>query len=179
MFGGNAIRNDDIDRVIRQRDVFNGAFQEFDVIDAGLFLVFVSKGEHFVGHIQAVSFAGGANTFCGEDDVNAAAGAEVEDNFARLKLGERGGITAAQRRGHGLVRHGGFIHFVVEIFGDGVAAAELRPAAAASGAAAGSALRGLAVFLLYCFLDVRVTHRIAPLMDGPRSMGAAVLRPHK
>src|SRR6266568_4365760 len=72
----DAIRNDDVHGVIRQRDVFDGTFQEFDIFDAGLFLVFARKGEHFVGHIQAVSLARWADTFCGEDDVNAAAGAE-------------------------------------------------------------------------------------------------------
>src|SRR6266404_5316592 len=71
----DAVGDDDVDGVVRQRDVFNDALEKFNVFDAGFFLVLAGEREHFVGHVQTVGFAGGADSSPGEDDVNAAAGA--------------------------------------------------------------------------------------------------------
>src|SRR5712664_2679741 len=153
----DAVGDDDVDGVVRQRNVFNGAFQKFDVFDAGFFLVLAGEGEHFVGHVQAVGFAGRADAFCGKDDIDAAAGTEIEDDFAGLKLREGGWIAAAERGSDGFFRELGFFVVVVEIFRDGVAATEFG-AAATRRAAAGSALGGFDVFLFHGFLDVWLTH---------------------
>ena len=73
-------------------------------VDAGLPLVLASEREHVVGHVEPVGFAGGADTLGGEQDVDAAAGAEVEHGFARLQLDQRGGIAAAERGEHRFFR---------------------------------------------------------------------------
>src|SRR6266446_4960042 len=82
----DAIGDDDVHGVVGKRNVFNRALQELNIFDAGFFLIFAGEGEHFVGHVQTIGFASGADTFCGEDDVNAAARAEIEDDFAGLEL---------------------------------------------------------------------------------------------
>src|SRR5882672_2508823 len=154
----DAVGDDDVHGVVRQRNVFDGAFQEFDVFDAGFYLVFAGEGEHFVGHVQTVGFAGGADAFCREDDVNAAAGAEIENDFAGLKLCEGCRITAAERSSNGFFRERGFFGVVVEILGDGIAAAQFGATATTRRPAARSALCRFAVFLLYCFLNVWFAH---------------------
>src|SRR5882724_636412 len=155
----DAVGDDDVDGVVRQRDVFNDALEKFNVFDAGFFLVLAGEREHFVGHVQTVGFAGGADSSRGEDDVNAAAGAEIEDDFAGLELREGGWISAAERGSDGFFRYRSFFGVVVEIFRDGVAATEFGAAAATRRAAAGSALGGFPVFLFYRFSDVWLTHR--------------------
>ena len=53
--------------------------------------------EHLVGHVEAVGLAGRADAPGGEQDVDAAAGAEVEDGLALVQLGDRGRVAAAER----------------------------------------------------------------------------------
>ena len=62
---------------------FDLAFEEFDVFDAGLALVFAGEGEHLVGHVEAVGFAGGADAAGGEEDVDAAAASRGRGRFRR------------------------------------------------------------------------------------------------
>jgi hypothetical protein len=50
--------------------------------DGSLALIFAGEGEHLVGHVEAVGFAGGADAAGGEEHVDAASGAEVEDGLA-------------------------------------------------------------------------------------------------
>src|SRR6266850_2301740 len=148
----------DVDGVVRQRNVLNGALEEFEVFDAGFFLIFACEREHFVGHVQTVRFACGADALCGEDNVDAAARAEIEYDFAGLKLREGSRIAAAERGSDGFFRECGLLGIVVEIVGDGVAAAELCATSTARRAAAGSALGGFAVFLFHGFLDGWFAH---------------------
>ena len=91
---------------VGQGNVFDFALEELDVFDAGLALVLAGEGEHVVGHVEAVGLAGGSDAFGGEQHVDAAAGAEVEDDFAGLEIDERGGIAAAERCVHSLFRQG-------------------------------------------------------------------------
>src|SRR6267142_1452314 len=156
----DAVGDDDVDGVVRQRNVLNGALEEFDVFDAGFFLSFAGEREHFVRHVQTVSLAGGADAFCGEDDVDAAARAEIENDFAGLKLRESRWIAATERSSDGFFRECGLLGVVVEILGDGVAATEFGATAATRRAAASSALRSLAVFLFHGFLNVWFAHGI-------------------
>src|SRR5581483_10283257 len=58
----DTVGDDHVDRVVRQRDVLDGAFEEFDIRRAGLALILACEGEHLVGHVQAEDFAGGADT---------------------------------------------------------------------------------------------------------------------
>jgi hypothetical protein len=55
---------------------------ELDVLDTGLLRVLAGESKHLVGHVQAVCFAGRADATCGEQYVDPAAGAEVEDRLA-------------------------------------------------------------------------------------------------
>ena len=57
----DAVGNDDIDRVVGQRDTLNLALQKLDVRDPRLALVVVGQSQHFVGHVETVGFAGGAD----------------------------------------------------------------------------------------------------------------------
>ena len=136
------------------------AFEKFDVLDSGFFLVLVGEGEHFVGHVEAVGFSGGADAARGKQNVDAAAGAEVENGFTSVELGERGGIAAAERGLHGFGGNFARLRCVVEIGSDGIAAAAAGcGGCAATGAAAGGGTqRGLAVLVFHNFTDVRLTH---------------------
>ena len=93
----DAIGDDHIDRVVGQGDVFDFAFQKLHILDAGLALVLAGERQHFIGHIEAVGFAGRADAPRREQHVDAAAGAEIEHRFARIELRQRRGIAAAER----------------------------------------------------------------------------------
>ena len=54
--------------------------------------------EHVVGHVEAVRLARRTNALGGEQDVDAAARAEVEHRLAFAQVGERRGVAAAERR---------------------------------------------------------------------------------
>ena len=56
----HAVRDDDINGGVRQGNVLDLAFEELDVRDTGLALIFACQRQHVVGHIQAIGFAGGA-----------------------------------------------------------------------------------------------------------------------
>ena len=79
------------------------ALQELDVRETGLALVFACECEHLVGHVEAVSLAGWTDAFCGEEDIDASAGAEIEDGFSGMEVDERGRIAAAEGCEHGVL----------------------------------------------------------------------------
>ena len=60
------------------------------------------QGEHLVGHVQPVGLAGGADAAGGEQDVDAAAGAEVEHAFAFVEVGDGERVAAAEGGGDGV-----------------------------------------------------------------------------
>jgi hypothetical protein len=49
----HAVRDDDVDRAVGQRNLLDGALEEFDVLDTRLPLVRPSEFEHLIGHVQA------------------------------------------------------------------------------------------------------------------------------
>ena len=53
-------------------------------------------GQHLRRHVHADGAAGGADLASGDEDVEAAAAAEVEHDFAGFQRGERGGIAAGK-----------------------------------------------------------------------------------
>ena len=83
----DAVRDDDIDGVVGERDGLDLAFQKLDVLDARLLLVFAGERQHLVRHVEAVSFARGADAARGKQHVDAAARAQVEDGLARPATG--------------------------------------------------------------------------------------------
>ena len=57
------------------------ALEPVDVLDAGLDLVGAREVEHLVGHVEPVGSAGRGDAAGGEQDVDTAAGAEIEDGL--------------------------------------------------------------------------------------------------
>ena len=92
----HAVGDDHVDRVVGQRDVLDRALDELDVLDPGLALVCARQLEHLVGHVQAVGLAGRPDAAGREQDVDPAAGAEVEHGLALVQLGDRGRVAAAE-----------------------------------------------------------------------------------
>jgi hypothetical protein len=120
----DTVRDDDIDGVVREWNVLDLSLEEFDVCDAGLALVFAGKGEHFVCHVETVGFACGADAFGGEEHVNSSTRAEVEDNLSRIEVNESCRVAAAEGGEDGFLREFTLFRVAIEVFGDGVAAAE-------------------------------------------------------
>ena len=58
----------------------------------------LGEGEHLVGHVDAERATGRPDPLGREEDVDAAAGAEVEDALARMEVGDGGRVAAAERR---------------------------------------------------------------------------------
>ena len=53
----HAVRDDDVDRVVGQRNVLDLALQELDVLQAGLPLVLARQRQHLVRHVEPVGLA--------------------------------------------------------------------------------------------------------------------------
>ena len=98
----DAVGDDDVNRVVGQRDVLDAAQQELDVLHPGLGLVRVGELVHLRGHVQAIGLTAGGNTASGQEYVDASARAQVEDDVAGLEVGEQGRVPAAQRGGKGI-----------------------------------------------------------------------------
>ena len=150
----DAVGDDDVDRVVGQRNVFNFAFQKFDVFNARFALVFVGESQHLVGHVESIGFAGGADAPGGEQHVDAAARAEIENGFARLQFRERRRIAAAERGQQRFFRDLASLGGVVKISGDGIAATGRSARAAAGTASCLHAQGSFAIFLLDDVFDV-------------------------
>ena len=86
------------------RDRLDQTLEEVDVGDPRLSRVLLREREHLVGHVEAVGGSGRADTLRGEDDVDAAAGAEVEHDLALVQVGNGGGVAAAQAGECGCIR---------------------------------------------------------------------------
>ena len=99
----DAVRDHDVDALGGERDVLDEPLQEVDVRRAGLARVALRELEHLVGHVEAVDGSGRADSRGGEEDVDAAAGAEVEDGLALVEVGDRDGVAAAEAREDGLL----------------------------------------------------------------------------
>ena len=87
----------------RQRDRLDVALEELDVGRAGLGRVALGEREHLVGHVEAERAAGRADALRGEQDVDPAAGAEVEDALALVQVGDGDRVAAAEAREDGRV----------------------------------------------------------------------------
>lgn len=72
---------------VRQRDVLDGALQEFDVRGAGLGFVGIRQIQHLVSHVDSVGVAGRPDTSCRES--NAASGRTTDSSATRSTHSER------------------------------------------------------------------------------------------
>ena len=133
----DAVGDDHVDGVIGQRDVFNFALQKFDIVDSGRALVLVGERQHLIGHIEPVGFAGGADAVRGKQHVDASAGAEIEHRFAGIERGEQRRIAAAERGFERRLREFSGLRRIVQIAGNGIAAAFERGRSSAAGASSG------------------------------------------
>ena len=84
--------------------------------------------DHLVGHVDADDAALGADEARGQQQVDAGAGAEVEDDVAGAQAGERDRVAAAERVDDGVVGQGG--QLVGRVAGELDDGALARPACA-------------------------------------------------
>ena len=99
----DAVADDDVDRVGRQRDLLDVALEQLDVGHAGLGDVALGEGEHLVGHVEAEDAAGRADALGRQEHIDAAARAQVEHPLALVQLGHGDRVAAAERSHHGRV----------------------------------------------------------------------------
>src|ERR1700737_172722 len=69
----DAVGNDDIDGVVRKRNVLDFTFQELGIFYPCLALVLVRQRQHLIGHIQTVDFACWPDSVGGEQNIDATA----------------------------------------------------------------------------------------------------------
>ena len=100
----DAVADDHVKRLGRQRDGLDVALQELHVRDACLGDVARRQGQHLVGHVQAEDATRGSDATRRQEHVDAAAGAQVEDPLALVQVGHGDGVAAAQRGEHRGVR---------------------------------------------------------------------------
>ena len=74
-----------------------------DVRNPGLGGVPAGEREHLVGEVEPVSGSTRADTLRGQDHVDPAARAEVEDDLAFAKVGDRRRVSAAERCERGCI----------------------------------------------------------------------------
>src|SRR5438093_6094275 len=91
----HAVGDDYVHGVVGQRDVLDLALEKFHVFGSRFALVLVCQGKHFVGHVEAIGFAGSADTAGGTEAVKASDGTEVENNLAGVQTCQCGWIAAA------------------------------------------------------------------------------------
>src|SRR5687767_13747637 len=90
----DAVRDDYVNGIIRQRNILDVSLEELDVICARALPVLVRERKHLVGHVDTVGISGRSDAASGEEDIDAAARAEVENHFSRIQLGQRSRVAA-------------------------------------------------------------------------------------
>ena len=97
----DAVRHNDVHRVVRYGQRLDLALAKLDILDAHLALAGVGLGEHVVGHVHTDDLALLTHLPRRQEAVDAAAAAQVEHRLARLEAGDRHWIAAAKRKpGH-------------------------------------------------------------------------------
>ena len=91
---------DDVHRVVGQGNRLDRALQELHVGRPGLPLVLPRERQHLVGHVETVGLARGTDTARREQDVDAAAGPEVEDALLREEIGDAVDNVLDERERH-------------------------------------------------------------------------------
>jgi len=69
----DTIRDDDIDSVIRQRDVLDFSLQKLYILNSGLPSIFSGQRQHFIRHVQTIGLAGRPHPLAGQQHINAPA----------------------------------------------------------------------------------------------------------
>src|SRR5271170_7135602 len=149
----DAVRDDNVDRVVGQRDVLDLTFQELDIRDSRLLLVFTRERQHIVRHVQPICFASCADALCREQNVDAATGAEVKNGLSRSKIDQRGRIAAPERSQGGLLWNDPGLVRIVEVRSDRIAAPQAGFATRLHTAGLRDCPRGASVLLLDLYLN--------------------------
>jgi hypothetical protein len=92
----HAVRDDDIYRLIGDREVFDLTETELYVRRFILLDVLSGLFDHFRRHIDADDVSGVANFLRGEEAIEACAGAEIQNGLARLQRGDCVRISTAE-----------------------------------------------------------------------------------
>jgi hypothetical protein len=137
----HAIGDHDVDRVRGEGDVFDVPLQELDVRHAGLLAVPDREGEHLLGHVESVDLPGGPDALRGEQDVDPAAGPQVQHRFPLVELGDGGRVATAEAREHGSLREVLRVQRLVQIRAEPVPLLRARPARVAAIARGPGAVR--------------------------------------
>ena len=148
----DAVADDDVDRLGRQRQRLDVALQELDVRGPGLGGVRLGEREHLVGHVDPEGPAGRPDPLGRQEDIDPTAGAEVEDPLARMQVGDRGRVAAAERRQDRGVGQLVALERRVQVRPDGLGIAATR-------GALGGADRGVGVVLPDGLVDGLGGHR--------------------
>ena len=83
---------------VRQWDVLEVALDELDAVHAGLDRIAPRGIQHLGRHVQPDRAPTRGDATGRDQDVGPGAGAEVEDDLARVQVGDGSGHAAAQRR---------------------------------------------------------------------------------
>jgi hypothetical protein len=159
----DAVRDDDVHAPRRERDVLDQPLQEVHVLRAGLLGVPLGEREHLVGHVEPVHGSRRPDAPRREEDIDAAARAEVEHRLAGVEVGDGVRVPAAEARGDGFLGHAGTLVGVVKAEAKRprrLVAATAAVAASAAGAVLG-AERRLRVALPHLLSKIR-THTMTP-----------------
>src|SRR5581483_5558995 len=146
----HAVRDDDVDGLIRKGNRFDLALEELDVRRACFGRVPPRELQHVAGHVESVGLPLRTDAARRQQHVDASARSEIEHRLARLQLGERSRIAAAERGEHRRFRHDALLRVAIEIGGHRIAVAT---AATASDLARGDAPRRFTVLLFHHVLD--------------------------
>src|SRR5437764_79504 len=79
----------------KRADLLDLALEELHVLNAGVPLILSCQRQHLIGHVQTVGLASGGDPLCRKQNINAAAAAQVEHDFAGPECSQCGGIAAA------------------------------------------------------------------------------------
>ncbi len=116
----NAIGDDAVDGGIGQRNFVDGGEMEVDIGIAAGGCVGARAIDHGGRHIDADGATGGADHVGGEEDIEAAAGAEVDHHLARFEMRGCGGIAAGEAHVGGRGDGGELLGGVAEGFRNGL-----------------------------------------------------------
>ena len=148
-----------------ERDVLDQALQEVDVRCAGGARVLAGESEHLVGHVEAVDGSGRPDTLRREEDVDAAARAEIEHGLAFVQFHQRERVAATEARGDRVTGEAGTLVGAVQALAEQrgrlLAAAADALAVAPAAAAGGEIRRRFRVALTYLFSHLGA-HLAAP-----------------
>ena len=136
----DAVADDHINAAVGEGDVLQLAGHKLHIGEAHAVAVGVGEGKHIGGHIQPENPARFSHLPGGDEAVNAAAGAQVEDGFAGSQIGEGEGVAAAGGGGHSGHRQALQLGILVE----GHSAFRVRGAAADGGSGGGGGAVGAA-----------------------------------